>query len=112
MVGQVGRLAHAQVLEGLGLRVDHLVVVLALHLVGGHGVPPEELVEVVGGGLEDGLGHVDAAAVLDDFPIDELGNLGRGVVLGTVEFEGLADGGVVVQHLLHRTGDVNRLLQG
>lgn len=108
-VRQVGHLVHAQILEGLGLGVDLLIDEFALDLVRGHGVPPEVLVEVVGEGLEESLGHVDVGALLDDFAVHELGNLGGGVVLGTVELEGLANGAVVVQHLLEGGTDVNGL---
>lgn len=108
-VGQIGGLLHAQVLEGLGCRVNHLVHELALHLIGGQGVPPQELVHVVGEGLEDGLGDVDVTALLDDFTVDQLGDLGGGVVLGTVQLEGLAGGAVIVQHTLQSGTDIDGL---
>lgn len=108
-VREVGNLVHAQILEGLGLGVNLLIDELALDLVGGHGVPPEVLVEVVGEGLEESLGHVNMGALLDDFTVHQFGNLGGGVVLGTVELEGLANGAVVVQHLLEGSTDINGL---
>lgn len=108
-VRQVGNLVHAEILEGLGRGVDLLVNELALDLVGGHGVPPEVFVEVVGEGLEEGLGNVNVGALLDDFTVDQLGNLRGGVVLGTVELEGLTNGAVIVQHLLKGGTDVNGL---
>lgn len=108
-VGQIGGLLHAQVLEGLGIRVDDLVEELALHLIGGQGVPPQELVDVVGEGLEEGLGDVNVTALLDDFTVDQLGDLGGGVVLGAVQLEGLTGGAVVVQHALQSGTDINGL---
>lgn len=108
-VRQIGNLVHAEILEGLGLGVDLLVDELALHLVGGHGVPPEVLVEVVGEGLENGLGDVDVSALLDDFTVHQLGDLRGGVVLGTVELESLTNRAVIVQHLLEGSTDVNGL---
>ena len=108
-VGQIGSLLHTQVFEGLGFWVDHLVDELALDLVGRQGVPPQVLVDVVGEGLEEGLGDVDVAALLDDFAVDQLGNLGGGVVLGAVKLVGLTGGAVVVQHALERATDINGL---
>lgn len=111
VVGQVGQLIrlNAQVLEGLGSRVDLLVHELPLHLVGGHGGPPDELVQVVGQGLQGALGDVDVAAVLDDFAVDQLGNLGGRVVLGAVKLIGLTGGRVVVEHELEGSTDVDGL---
>lgn len=108
-VGQIGGLLHAEVLEGLGCRVDDLVDELALHLVGGQSVPPQGLVDVVGEGLEKSLGDVDVTALLDDFTVDQLGDLGGGVVLGAVQLEGLAGGAVIVQHALQSGTDINGL---
>lgn len=105
---EVDRL-NVEILERLGVGVDHLVDELTLHLVGGDGGPPEVLVQVVSQRLEDGLGHVDVTAVLDNFAVDQLGNLGGGVVLGTVQLEGLTDGAVVVQHALQSSTDINSL---
>lgn len=108
-VRQVGNLVHAEILEGLRRGVNLLVDELALDLIGRHGVPPEVLVEVVGEGFEDGLGDVYVGALLDDFTVHQLGDLRGGVVLRTVELEGLANGAVVVQHLLKGSTDVNGL---
>ncbi len=102
----------AQVLERLGGLVDDLVVELALDLVGRHDVPPEEAVEQAGGGLQDALGDVDVAAALEDFAVDQLGDLGCRVVLGAVQFEGLRGRLVVVEHLLERLTDVDGLGRG
>lgn len=108
-VGQIGGLVHTEVLEGLGGRVNHLVNELALHLVGGQGVPPQELVGVVREGLEESLGDVDVTALLDDFTVDQLGDFGGGVVLGAVQLEGLAGGAVIMQHSLQSGTDINGL---
>ena len=86
-----------------------LVDVFALHLVGRHGVPPEKLVSPVGGRLQQGLGDVHVTTVFDDFTVNQLGNLGHGVVLRAVQFEGLTSGGVVVEHALETGADVNGL---
>lgn len=111
-LGQISQLVHAQVRKGLGLRVNHLVEVLTLHLIGGHGVPPQSLVKVEGEGLEELLGHVDASALLDDLGVDKLGNLGSRVFLGAVELKGLADGALVVQHALQGASDIDSLETG
>jgi hypothetical protein len=108
-VGQIGSLLHAQVLEGLGFWVDHLVDELTLDLVGRQGVPPQVLVDVVSEGLEEGLGDVDVAALLDDFAVDQLGNLGSGVVLGAVQLVCLTRGAVVMQHALEGGTDIDGL---
>ena len=110
-VGQIGQigLRNAEVLEGLRCGVDHLVDELTLNLIGGHGVPPEELVEVVSQGLQDGLGEVDVAALLDDFTVNQLGDLRSRVVLRTVQLVSLTGGGVVVQHSLKTLTNVDRL---
>lgn len=108
-VGQVGCLLHAQVLERLRLGVNDLVNKLALDLIGRQGVPPEVLVNVVGERFEEGLGNVDVAALLDDFAVDQFGNLGGGIVLGTVQLEGLTSSAVVVQHTLEGATDINGL---
>ena len=110
-VGQIGQigLRNAEVLEGLRCGVDHLVDELTLNLIGRHGVPPEELVEVVSQGLQDGLGEVDVAALLDDFTVNQLGDLRSRVVLGTVQLVSLTGGGVVVQHSLKTLTNVDGL---
>lgn len=107
-LADVARL-HAQVLERLGGLVNDLVVELALDLVGGHDVPPDEAVEQPGGRLQERLGHVDVPAPLVDFAVDQLGDLGRRVVLGAEQLIGLGRRVVVVQHLLERLTDVDDL---
>lgn len=111
MIGPLADVAglDAQVLERLGRLVNDLVVELALDLVGRHDVPPEQAVEQAGGRLQDPLGHVDVAAALEDFPVDQLGDLGRRVVLGAVQLEGLGRRLIVVQNLLKRLTDVDDL---
>lgn len=108
-VGQVCRL-DAEILERLCVGVDHLVDELALYLVGRHGRPPEELVQVKGKRLKHCLGQVDVAAVLDNFPVDNLGDLGSRVMLGSVKLEGLASSKVIVEHTLESTSDINSLI--
>lgn len=105
---QLGRL-NTQVLEGLGRGIDLLVDELALNLVRRPDVPPQQLVHVVRERLQQGLGHVDVAAALDDLAVHQLGDLGHRVVLGAVQLEGLTRGRVVVQHVLQSGSDINGL---
>lgn len=95
-----------EILERLRRGINLLIDELSLNLLLRHDVPPDQLVQPVRDGLEDGARHVDVAAVLDDFLVDELGNLLGGVELRSVEFEGLGRGAIVVEHLLERMTDV------
>lgn len=106
--GDFGRL-NIQVLERLGGGVNVLINELALNLVSGHGRPPKVFVEVVSSGLENDLGKVDVAAVLDDFLVDNLGKLGSRVLLGTVQLKRLRSSVVIVQHALKSSSDINSL---
>lgn len=63
----------------------------------------------MGEGLHDGLWHVHVAAVLDNFLVHQLRDLGGRVVLGAVELERLTDGAVIVQHSLEGSADINGL---
>jgi len=101
----------AQVLERLGRLVNDLVVELALDLVGRHDVPPKQAVDQTSSRLQDALGHVNVAAPLEDFAVDQLGDLGRRVVLGAVQLKGLGRRLVVVQDLLERLTDIDDLLR-
>lgn len=74
-------------------------------------MPPDEAVEVVSEKLQDGLGDVDVAALLVDFAVNQLGNLGGRVVLRTVELESLTDGRVVVKDALEGMANVRGLYQ-
>lgn len=96
-----------EVLECLGLGVNVLVDELALDLVLGVDGPPEELVGVLCDGLQEGLGDVDVAALLHGFPLDEVVELGHGVLCGAVQLVRLGGCCVVVQHRLERHGDVD-----
>jgi len=100
---------YPQILESLRILVDHLIYTFLLCLVCRYRLPKEELVRVVCSELEDGLGHVDVPALLDDFSVDKLGDLGHGVVCGAVEFECLASGGVVIADFLESFAYVDRL---
>lgn len=108
-VSEVGNVTRhkVQVLEGLGVLVDELIVELALDLVGGADGPPESLVQHAEHGLDHRLGHVDVAAGLHDFLVDQRGDLLHAVLLGAVELEGLAGGAVVVADDLEGFADVN-----
>lgn len=49
------------------------------------------------------------AAMLDDFFVDKLGDLGHGVVCGAVEFVGFGGGRVVFDHLIESFANVDSL---
>lgn len=107
-VAELGGL-HTKVFECLSSLVNLLVNELPLHLIGGDGVPPEELVQVVCHRLQDSLGDVDVAAVLDDFTVNQLSKFRSRVVLRPIELESLAGSGVVVEHQLERGANINDL---
>lgn len=107
-VAKLSRL-NTKIREGLRSGIDLLVHIFALHLVGRHDVPPKKLVNPVGSRLQQELGHVDVAAVFNDFAVNQLGNLGRGVILRAIELEGLAGSGVVVKHALKTGADIDSL---
>ena len=67
----------AKILECLRRRVDFLIDALPFDLISRHCWPPQHLVEDVGHWLEDALRNVDVPPVLDDLPVDQLGNLRR-----------------------------------
>ena len=92
------RRLDAQIPKRLGARVNDLIDELALNLIWGESVPPENLVQHVRHGLEHDLWYVEMASLLDDFAVDELGDFGGGVVYGAVELVGLLGGGVVFDH--------------
>lgn len=98
MEGKVADLSRldSKILECLRIRVDLLVNELPLHLIGTDGGPPEELVEIIGHWLQQGLGNVDVTAVLDDLTVNKLGNLRGGVVLRAVELKSLPSSSVIV----------------
>lgn len=111
MEGQVAQLRrlYPKILERLRVWVDLLVNELPLHLVGRHGVPPEQFVEVVCSRLQEDLGDIEVTATLDDLAINQLGNLRHGIVLRAVQLESLTSCSIVVQHLLKRGADVDDL---
>jgi len=99
----------AKVLEGLGGLINELVVELPLNLVGRHDGPPQRLVDKSGNRLENLLGHVDVPALLHDFPVDHLGDLGSRVLLGAVELIRLRGSAVVQANLLERLTNIDNL---
>ena len=103
------RRLNAQILERLRLRIDRLIQKLLLHLIRRHGRPPGELIQHSRNGFEDAFRHIDVAAALDDFAVDELGDFGHGVVFRAVELEGLGGGGVVLEHVFEGLADVDSL---
>lgn len=111
MVGPLADLAglHTKVLERLGRLVNDLIVELALNLVGRHNVPPEEAVQETGGRLQERLGEVDVPALLENLPVDQLGNLGCRVVRRAVQLIRLCRRAVVEQHLFQCLADINDL---
>lgn len=72
-------------------------------------MPPESLVEQVRSRLGDELGDVQRGAVLDDFPVDKLSNLGHGIVGRAVKLIGLADTALIVQHQLKGVSNLRGL---
>lgn len=111
MVGEVGDICRleAEVLEGLGLRIDDLVVELTLNLIGRHDGPPKGLVQDTGDRLEDLLGHIHVAPPLVDFAVNHLGDLSGSVGLGTVELKSLRSSVVVPEHLFKSLANINHL---
>lgn len=107
-LGNVTRL-NAQVLEGLGLGINHLVDELSLNLVSGESMPPEHLVHDAGNRLEDCLGDVDVSSLLVDFGIHHGCDLAHAVLLGAVELKRLTSGGVIVEDLLKGGTNINGL---
>lgn len=111
-VGKLGGL-DAQVGKRLGGGVDLLVDQVTLDLVGVGGLPVQELLsprhqlEQLKRGVVVGVGvrqQQDVTVVVSDV-VDHFPNFGIRV-LSTVQFVGLAGGGVVVDHLLKRFGNV------
>lgn len=72
-------------------------------------MPPEVLIEDVGGWLKKTLWNIDVAAALDDFTVDKGSNLGKRVVLGTVQLECLTGSCIVMEHTLKSGADIDRL---
>lgn len=100
---------NVQILERLGGRVNVLINELTLNLISRKSRPPQVFVEVVSSGLKNGLRNVDVAAMLDDFLVDNLGDLSSRVLLGTVKLECLRRGIVIVQHALKSSSDIDGL---
>lgn len=100
---------NTKILEGLGLGVNDLVHELALDLVGRESVPPERIVKHTSNRLEESLGDVQVSALLEDFLINKFGDLPHGVLLRSIQFEGLSGSAVVVEHLLQCRADIDGL---
>lgn len=111
MVGEIGDICRldAEVLEGLGRRIDDLVVELTLNLIGRHDGPPEGLVHNTSNRLENPLGHIDVAPLLVDFAVNHLGDLSGRVGLGAVKFKGLGSSVIVEEHLFKSLANVDHL---
>jgi hypothetical protein len=105
------RALDPQIGQRLGVPINDLVQHLLLNLIrtDAGNMPPKELVEVVGQGLEEAFGHVDVAALVDDFLVDEGGDFFHTVGYGTVEFEGLGGGGIVHGDFVEGFAYVNHL---
>ena len=99
----------AKILECLCCVVDDLVMELSLNLVGRRDGPPQQLVQETSDGLENGLGHIDVSALLVNFPVHKLSNLGRRIILRPIELESLRGGGVVVEHELQSLANIDDL---
>lgn len=109
MESQVSKVSwlDAEVLEGLRIWIDDLIQELTLNLVTGKDRPPKSLVKESGSWLEDSLWHVDVSAVLVDFLVDQLSDLGCGIVLWSVELVCLRGSVVVLEHFLQSVSDIN-----
>jgi len=94
------RRLNPQILERLRCRINLLVNELPLYLISGQDRPPERLVQKTSNRLQDRLGEIDMSAVLDDFTVYQLGDLGGGVVLGPVQLICLRGSGVILEHFL------------
>ncbi len=103
------RRLDVEVLERLGAAVDDLVQRLLLHLVGAQNLPPHDFVQVVQNRLKHPLGQVDVAALLKDLFVHDLCDFSHAVIRGTVEFECLAGGGVVVTDSFEGFANINSL---
>ena len=86
-----------------------LIQAFLLQLVRGHDWPPDGFVQVVEDGLEKAFRDVDVAPFLEDFLVDEFGDLAHAVVRGAIEFEGFAGGGVIIADVFEGHAYVNGL---
>lgn len=98
-----------KVLERLGVLIDDLVNVLHLDLLFRDNWPPQQLVQDDSNRLQDLPGHVDVLALVEDFSVDHLGNLGSRVFLGAVQLVGLRSRVVVVEHQFKSMADIDRV---
>lgn len=109
VIGEVGNVTrlNAEVLEGLGFRIDDLIHEFSLDLICRHCVPPESLVENLSNGLQHRLGDIEMSALLEDFLVNKVCNLSHAVLLRSVELKGLSSGGVIIEHLLKSGTDID-----
>lgn len=96
-----------EVLERLSLLIDYLINVLHLDLLCRQHWPPEKLVENPGSRLEDLPRNVDVSPLGENLLVDHLGDLGSGVLLGSVQLIDLRGSGVVVKHQLKSVTNVD-----
>lgn len=66
---------HSKVLECLRGWINPLINEFSLNLIGRDDRPPESFVQEASGWLQDGFGEVDVTTVLDDFLVNQLGDL-------------------------------------
>ena len=111
VVGEVGDICRfdAEVLEGLGVRIDDLVVELTLNLIGRHDGPPKGLVHETSDGLQNLLRNIDMAPPLVDLAVNHLGDLSGAVGLGAVKLVSLGSSRIVEEHLLKSLTNVDDL---
>ena len=98
---------NAEVLEGLGARVDDLVHELSNDLVSATDGPPEELVQEICKRAHDLVRNVDVPPGLEDFAVHHFLELSHLVLLWSVELVRLSGSAVVVEHLLESLADIN-----
>ena len=100
MKGQTAQLCrlNPQIFERLRRRINLLINKLPLYLIGRQNRPPKCSIQKTSYRFQNRLRQINVSTMLDDFLVDELGNLGCGVVLWAVELVGLRGGGVVLEH--------------
>ena len=92
------RRLNTQILEGLRLRINHLIDKLPLYLVRGDCMPPQNPVQSTSNGLQQPFGYIKVSPMLDDFAVHEVGDFGSRIVLRAVKLVGLRCSAVVLEH--------------
>lgn len=112
MEGQVRQLGrfHAQICERLRRFIDLLIDEFPFNLVGRvENLPPQKLVQIMSHRLKQPFGDIDVSPLLDDFFVNQLSDLGHGVISGSIKLESLTRRRVIKRDLLERFPHVNGL---